>query len=143
LPQTTSSPSLSALLAYARNCLAADRYPGEHYPSAVLRCRDCGLVPLELTIEHHTGSGRRDFKGVIVGRCSACGREERVFSFTGEHRKPVREEKPVCRCGHAAFIVALVERVEGGDGLAGFFDEGVVVGACARCGRHTVFVYTD
>ena len=35
------------------------------------------------------------------------------------------------------------ERFEGDEGLMGFFDEGIVVGQCARCGQNRVFVYTD
>jgi hypothetical protein len=27
--------------------------------------------------------------------------------------------------------------------VMGFFDEGVVVGQCARCGRHRTIVFTD
>jgi len=48
---------------------------------------------------------------------------ERAFSFTGEHRKRLREEKPVCKCGHKGFLVGECERVEGDEGLMGFFGE--------------------
>jgi hypothetical protein len=40
-------------------------------------------------------------------------------------------------------VVCECERFEGGDGLSGFFDEGVVVGKCSECGRNRVMVYTD
>jgi hypothetical protein len=96
-----------------------------------------------LRIEHHTGSKRRDFKGVIWARCSVCDREQRIFSFTGKHRRRSREERPVCDCGEARFFVAKLERIEGSEGLPGFFDEGVIVGECSRCGRRRAFVYTD
>ncbi|MGD2104537.1 MAG: hypothetical protein PVJ55_05410 [Anaerolineae bacterium] len=135
--------SVAALIDFARTCLRADRYPRDHHPHKVFACPNCGAQPLRLRIEHHTGSSQRDFKGVIFGRCSACGTEERIFSFTGGHRKRLREERPVCECGSPQFLVAVVERIEGDEGLPGFFDEGVIVGECARCGRHTTFVYTD
>jgi hypothetical protein len=101
------------------------------------------VVPLALRVEHHTGSKQRDFKGVVFARCSACGCDARVFSFTGGHREPIREERPACECGSKEFIVAMVERFEGDQGLPGFFDEGVIVGECSQCGRHRAFVYTD
>ncbi len=135
--------SLSALLGFARACLDADQYPGDHHKLTIFRCARCGVRPLTLTIEHHSGSSPGDFKGVIAARCSACGREEQVFSFTGEHRKWTREEKPACSCGNDEFLAAMLERIEGEQGLVGFFDEGVVVGECSQCGRHTAFVYTD
>lgn len=135
--------SLGDLVGFARRCLDAQAHPGDYHRFTVFRCSQCGVQPLALTLDHHTGSTRGDFKGTIVGRCSSCGREERVFSFTGEHRTAVREERPVCSCGHADFLAGMLERMEGARGLAGFFDEGVIVGECVACGRHTAFVYTD
>jgi hypothetical protein len=55
----------------------------------------------------------------------------------------LREEKPACECGNITFIVGECERIEGNEGVMGFFDEGVVVGKCSRCGRMRAFVYTD
>jgi hypothetical protein len=96
-----------------------------------------------VTIEHYTGSRKVDFKGVILARCSECNCEERIFSFTGEHRKCLRQDKSVCECGNTSFWVAMVERIEGDQGLPGFFDEGVIVGQCYRCGQRVALVYTD
>ena len=135
--------SLSDLEAYARERIAAHRYPDDYHFFTPAKCHTCGVVPLELTIEHHTGSKKGNFKGVILAQCSVCGGEERIFSFTGQHRKRLREEKPVCQCGNAHFLVGECERIEGSEGLPGFFDEGVVVGKCSRCGRNRAFVYTD
>ncbi len=135
--------SLSDLEAYARERIAAHRYPDDYHFFTPAKCHTCGVVPLELTIEHHTGSKKGNFKGVILAQCSVCGGTERIFSFTGQHRKRVRAEKPVCQCGNGHFLVGECERIEGGEGLPGFFDEGVVVGKCSRCGRNRAFVYTD
>jgi hypothetical protein len=96
-----------------------------------------------LTIEHHTGSKANNFRGVIWAECSQCGGRKRIFSFTGKGRSPERVEIPTCRCGNGAFIVAEMERIEGSEGIPGFFDEGVVVGSCSGCGRNSAFVYTD
>jgi hypothetical protein len=134
---------LSDLKAFAEKCIAADRYPNDYHPFRPARCPTCGVVPLALTIEHHTGSKKGDFKGVIFAQCSECGGEESIFSFTGQHRKRLRKEKPVCECGNTHFLVAICERIEGEEGLAGFFDEGVIVGQCSRCSRNRAFVYTD
>jgi len=138
-----NQPTLSDLERFARKEIAAERYPNDAHFFRAYACDTCGVVPLELEIEHHTGSKRGDFKGVIWGVCTECGTRKRVFSYTGSHRKPVREEKPRCTCGHAAFVVAEMERIERDDGIMGFFDEGVVVGQCAQCGRNRVMVRTD
>lgn len=92
---------------------------------------------------HHSGSEEGDFKGQIFARCMSCHRRHRIFSFTGRHREPVRELQPMCRCGGAGFFVAECERIERGEGLPGFFDEGVVVAKCAECGCNQALVYTD
>jgi hypothetical protein len=141
--QTPVPAPLSDLEKFARKCMAAGDYPGDYHPFKLLGCPTCGVVPLRLTIEHHTGSKKGDFKGLIYGRCSVCGGEGSIFSFTGKHRKRLREETPVCRCGNALFLVAECERIEGDEGLPGFFDEGVVVGRCWQCGRNRAFVHTD
>ena len=135
--------SLSELEAYAKERIAAESYPDDDHSFSLFECRTCGIVPFELTIEHHTGSEAGDFKGVITGRCTKCGSEERLFAFTGEHRKPSRRERPVCACGSESFFAGNCERIEGDRGLKGFFDEGVIVGQCSRCGKNHAFVYTD
>ena len=135
--------SLSELEAFAKTCLAAQRYPQDYHFFRAFRCDACGVVPFVLTVEHHTGSKRGDFKGVIWGECTACGQRKRLFSLTGAHRRPAREERPVCGCGNAGFLAGECERFEGDEGLMGFFDEGVVVGQCSRCGRNRALVYTD
>jgi hypothetical protein len=135
--------AFSDLEAFARKRIEAHRHPGDYHTFRLSSCPACGLVPFELTIEHHTGSRQGDFKGVIRGRCSQCDREERIFSFTGQHRKPLRKERPVCKCGEARFFVGECERIERDEGMLGFFDEGVVAGMCAQCGRNRALVYTD
>ena len=122
---------------------SATRYDGcmdEHYH---FRCDRCGVVPFAVTIEHHSGSKAGDFKGVIRGECAECATQKTLLSFTGQHRRRLREEKPVCRCGNGTFVAAECERIEGDGGLLGFFDEGVVVGQCPRCGRNRALVHTD
>jgi hypothetical protein len=135
--------ALSDLEAFARKQIAAERYPNDAHFFRLYACDACGVVPFELTIEHHTGSKRGDFKGVIWGDCTKCGARKRLFSFTGTHRTPLREEKPACTCGHTTFAVAEMERIERDDGMMGFFDEGVVVGQCAHCGANRTLVRTD
>ena len=135
--------SRTDLEAFAKERIAADRYPHDYHFFRSFKCQNCGVVPLELTTEHHTGSKKGNFKGVIFARCSKCGSEERVFSFTGQHRKRLREEKPACKCGNAHFFAGNCERIEGDEGVMGFFDEGVIVGQCSRCGQNHAFVYTD
>ena len=134
---------LGDLEAFARQCIAAERYAGDVHTFTVFECDQCGLVPFELTIEHHTGSEPYDFAGIMTGRCTRCGRSAVLFGITGEHRQPERRETPVCECGSKQFIAAMCERYEGEEGLTGFFDEGVLVGKCAVCGRNQALVFTD
>lgn len=138
-----SADMLSDLEAYARGCIAADRYPHDHHFFRPFECDACGVVPFAVTIEHHTGSRKGNFRGVIHGECAACGSGKRLFGFTGKHRKQLRTERPVCKCGNANFLTGECERIESGEGLSGFFDEGVVVGKCSRCGRNLALVHTD
>lgn len=135
--------ALADLEAFAKRCIAADRFPRACHRFTAAACPTCGVVPLALTIEHHTGSKKGDFKGKIIGRCGTCGRKFSVLSFTGPQRRFVSEEQPACRCGSVHFLVGECERIEGNDGLLGFFDEGVIVGKCGTCGRNRAFVYTD
>ena len=115
------TPSFSKLEAFARNRIEAHRYQNDYHFFRLSRCEICGVVPFGLTIEHHTGSRKGDFKGRIFGQCSVCGHTTRIFSFTGSHRQPL----------------------EGDEGMIGFFDEGVVAGMCSQCERNRVLVDTD
>ncbi|NOZ05572.1 MAG: hypothetical protein GXP41_04355 [Chloroflexi bacterium] len=135
--------ALAGLETFSKNCIAAEQHPNDIHLFTPIGCPVCGIVPLELTIEHHSGSEEGNFKGMIFARCQTCKSEERVFCFTGEHRHPVREEKPICECGNTYFLIAECERIERDEGLPGFFDEGVITGLCSRCGRSRAFVYTD
>jgi hypothetical protein len=135
--------SLANLKIYAEDQIAAHRYPDDRHTFRPANCVSCRVVPMIVTIKHHTGSSKQDFKGQIVTKCTICGNEEIFLSFTGSHRKPKSEERPTCRCGNKSFLVAECERIEGAGGIPGFFDEGVIVGQCAACGQNHTFVYTD
>ena len=141
--QMNNHNDLSDLKRYARDRIDAQRYPNDAHIFHPKKCPTCGVVPLELMIEHHSGSKANNFRGIIFGTCTECNDTARIFSFTGEHRTPEREEKPMCRCGSTHFLVGECERIEREEGLLGFFDEGVVVGKCAACGDKRAFVYTD
>ena len=136
-------PSFSKLEKFARDQIQAHRYPDDYHFFRLKKCEICGAAPFGLTIEFHTGSRKGDFKGRIFGQCSVCGHTARIFSFTGDHRKPEREEAPVCTCGGTDFYVGECERIEGDEGVMGFFDEGVVAGMCSQCERTRVLVETD
>jgi len=135
--------SLSELEAFARKQIAAHRYPDDYHIFRTFNCDACGVVLFDINIEHHTGSKKGNFKGMIWGECTECRSRKRLFCFTGDHRKPLREEKPFCKCGNGSFLVGECERIESDDGLMGFFDEGVVVGQCSRCARNQALVQTD
>jgi hypothetical protein len=128
---------------FAEKKLHAERYKNDYHTFRSFTCDRCGKVPLRMTIEHHTGSKTGDFKGVITGVCSQCQTEKQLFSFTGNHRKPERTEHAECTCGHNLMYAGMCERIEGDEGIIGFFDEGVVVGQCAKCGKQHALVFTD
>lgn len=134
---------LSDLEVFARKRVAAGRYPDDYHFFRPFNCDACGVVPFEMTIEQHSGSRKGDFKGLISGECAECGSGKHLFSFTGDHRKRQRTEKPVCMCGNASFLTGECERIESDEGPMGFFDEGVMVEKCSRCGRNRALVHTD
>jgi hypothetical protein len=139
--QQTSS--LSELEDFAKECINSQAYPDDEHNFSLFTCHSCKSSTFRLTVEHHTGSEESDFKGIIWGECSECGFLQRLFTFTGEHRQFLREERPVCECGGRSFATGLCERIEGEKGIPGFFDEGVIVGKCVECNLNRVIVYTD
>ena len=60
---------LSDLEAFAKEKIAADQYPEDRHEFSAVKCENCGIVPFDITIEHHTGSEEGDFKGIITGEC--------------------------------------------------------------------------
>jgi hypothetical protein len=128
---------------FARDCISASNYPKDDHYFTLFTCNSCRKSIFRLTIEYHSGSETWNFRGIIWGECSDCGYLGRLFTFTGEHRNMLREERPVCDCGGRNFVMGMCERYEGEEGLAGFFDEGVIVGKCCDCHRNRAFVYTD
>jgi hypothetical protein len=135
--------SLSELDEFALQCIGSQSHPEDIHTYTTFSCAECKSEAFRVTIEHHTGSEEWDFKGVIWGECNKCGYLNRLFTFTGESRKLLREERPACECGERDFMLGMCERIEGEQGIPGFFDEGVIVGKCNRCNRNRAFVYTD
>jgi hypothetical protein len=135
--------SLSELDDFARQCIDSQDHPADIHHFTLFPCSECNSETLRLTIEHHSGSEEWDFKGIIWGECTTCGYLNRLFTFTGDSRQALREERPFCECGSRDFMVGMCERIEGEEGIPGFFDEGVIVGKCTLCNRNRAFVYTD
>ena len=134
---------LIELEAFAKKKIAAEKYPNDYHCFKLFKCDQCGLVPFQLTIEHHTGTKRGNFKGRIFGVCHKCGQKKRLFSFTNDQRKTLSVEHPVCPCGCQFYLTGECERFEDDDGRMGFFDEGVMVGSCFQCNEIRVLVETD
>ena len=128
---------------FARQCIDSHNHPDDDHKFTIFYCNSCKSSRFRLTVEHHTGSEEWNFRGIIWGECAGCGYLMRLFTFTGESRSMVREERPVCECGHRTFTIAMCERFEGEQGIPGFFDEGVIVGRCEDCGRNRTIVFTD
>ena len=135
--------SISELEDFAKHCLNSQAYPNDEHIFNLYKCTSCHSPVLKLTMEHHTGSEEWAFKGIIRGECASCGYLLQLFTFTGEHRKILKTEYPVCDCGNRDFIAGQCERYEGEQGIPGFFDEGVIVGKCSKCSRNLVFANTD
>ena len=134
---------ISELDDFARKCINGNNYPDHYHKFTLFRCSSCCSSRFRLTIEHHSGSEGWNFRGIIWGECADCGYLMRLFTFTGEHREWIRDERPECDCGNRSFTVGMCERYEGEKGIPGFFDEGVVVGNCTGCHRNKALVYTD
>jgi hypothetical protein len=137
------SSSIATLEDFARECINSGAYPDDYHIFSLFTCSSCRSEVFRLTIEYHTGSEDWDFKGIIWGECTTCGYIMRLFTYTGESRQKLREERPSCSCGNRDFIAGLCERIEGEQGIPGFFDEGVVAGRCTGCNTNRAFVYTD
>lgn len=135
--------SYSELEEFAKQCISATDYPADYHTFTLYTCHSCKGSFFRLTIEHHTGSEYWNFRGIIWGECFECGYLGRLFTFTGEHRNWIREERPECECGNRSFFVGQCERTEGDGGIPGYFDEGVIVGKCNLCSRNQAFVFTD
>lgn len=152
-PKCLADPEV--LRAFALGVLRADLCPLDNHVFSLDECETCGIAPLLVTVEHHTGSGHGDFHGRITAQCGLCDRIFEALRKTGEALNPAtgklaprareRTQQAKCRCGNAAFFVASCHRFETaeGGGLAGFYDEGVVVGQCPQCGQCHVFAYLD
>ena len=97
--------SMSGLKKYAEEELAAHRYPNDRHTFRPASCDNCGVTAVSVTIIHHTGSEKGDFKGQIVTKCSNCGVEKNFLTYTGSHRKPESEITPACHCGNNSFLV--------------------------------------
>lgn len=137
------APERSALAQFARACLGYAGVSKARFSFRSFHCESCSGEEFVVVVEHHTGSRPGKFRGKIWGRCLACGAEAQLYSFTGEQRKPLRENPVVCTCGRELFVVAECERFEDEEGLPGFFDEGVVVARCIGCGRNQIVVEVD
>ena len=135
--------SLSELEDFARECISSQNYPNDIHNFTLFTCSECRSETLRPALEHHTGSEEWDFKGIVWGECTRCGYLNRLFTFTGESRRAVREEHPECDCGSREFMTGMCERTEGEEGIPGFFDEGVIVGKCIHCNRNRTFAFTD
>jgi hypothetical protein len=137
------STAFSELEAFARQCINSQNHPEDDHIFTMYYCSSCRSPAFRMTLEHHTGSEEWNFRGIIWGECTVCGYLMRLFTFTGASRTRLREERPECDCGNRIFMAGQCERFEGEQGIAGFFDEGVIAGKCMSCNRNKVFVYTD
>jgi len=152
-PKCHADPEV--LRAFALGVLRADLCSLDTHVFSLYECETCGIAPLILTIEHHTGSGYGDFHGRILALCGLCDRVFEALHKTGSTLNPAtgklepgvreRTEQAKCQCGNVAFFVASCDRFETaeGGGLSGFYDEGVVVGQCPQCGRCHVLASLD
>lgn len=128
---------------FAKQSINSQNYPDDIHNFILYKCSACKSSLFQLTVEHHNGSEEWSFKGIIWGECTECGYLMRLFTFTGDHRSKLREERPGCECGNRTFMTGQCERTEGENGIPGFFDEGVIVGNCTVCNRNRIIVSTD
>ncbi len=133
---------------YAKEQLNVSAYADDVHVCTTFQCEYCGrAVPFSVLISYSEACDKArppsDFAGTVYGTCTECGTGKILFSIVTNGRPEVEDEHPVCSCGSDAFILCMCERYEGEYGLAGFFDEGVIVGKCAVCGTNRTFLFTD
>jgi len=108
----------SDLKAFVESAIAAEKYPDDFHFFHQSECQASNGILFSLVIEHHTGSQEGNFRGVILGQCSQCGKEERILIFTGKHRTILRTEKPfdiilTCVClNHARDVTCRVSTLQ-------------------------------
>ena len=128
---------------YADRVLNSKAFPNDIHIFQIYRCSICGENEFKTAIEHHTGSTKGNFRGIITGECFKCQTLKELLRFTGEHRKVERGSIISCECGNIAMTIGYMERIEENDGIPGFFDEGAAVGTCLKCGNRITIALTD
>jgi hypothetical protein len=133
---------------YAKEQINAAAYPADDHRCYVYPCSNCNKVVLfKVRISYSVACDEArpayDFAGTVYGTCIQCNQEQKLFSIQRGNYPEEEQEYHVCSCGSDAFILCMCERYEGLSGLAGFFDEGVLVGKCETCGTPKTFLYTD
>jgi hypothetical protein len=133
---------------YAKEQINAAAYPDDEHRCFLYPCSNCErVVPFIVRISYSVACDEArpayDFAGTVHGTCIRCNQEQKLFGIIRNNHPEEEQEHPVCLCGSNAFILCMCERYEGPSGLAGFFDEGVLVGKCETCGTFKTFLYTD
>ncbi len=133
---------------YAKEQINAAAYPDDIHRCHLYQCDDCKRVlPFSVRISYSVACDKArpayDFAGTVYGTCARCKKEQKLFSVTVFNHPEEEQEHPVCSCGSDMFVLCMCERYEGPSGLAGFFDEGVLVGKCETCGTARTFLFTD
>ena len=133
---------------YAKEQINAAAYPDDDHRCVLFSCGNCNrIVPFKVRISYSVACDEArptyDFAGTVHGTCIRCNQEQVLFGIIRDNQPENEQEHPVCSCGSDAFILCMSERYEGPSGLAGFFDEGVLVGKCETCGTFKTFLYTD
>ena len=136
------------LEAFARKQINAETYPDDVHICNQFRCKQCAeVVPFSLCISYSRACDdarpAQDFAGTVHSTCSKCGSKGIVLSIKRGAFPEEEQETPRCSCGSDSFYLCMCERYEGANGLEGFFDEGVIVGKCSRCGALKTFLFTD
>ncbi|TFG28375.1 hypothetical protein EU528_11305 [Candidatus Thorarchaeota archaeon] len=136
------------LEAYAKEQINAVAYADDVHTCNHFRCSKCEqVVPVSLLISYSEACDdarpAQDFAGTVYGTCGKCGSTDSLFGIIRGSYLETEEEHPVCSCGSNSFFVCMCERYEGAQGLQGFFDEGVLVGKCSKCGSLRTFLFTD
>lgn len=133
---------------YAKKQINASAYSDDIHICNQFRCKQCAdIVPFSLLISYSEACDNmrpaQDFAGTVHSTCSKCGSKGVVLCIKRGEYSEVEQEIPRCSCGSDTFFLSMCERYEGAYGLEGFFDEGVLVGKCSRCGNLKTFLFID
>ena len=130
-------PDSEKLFDYAHEQLGK-RLPTDTFSGGQRSCKGCEGKVFKVVVETHEESEPDNFAGRILSTCVACGEEVDALGVYGAPREAAQTRRAGCKCGSDSFAIVQVVRFD-----EGFFDNGVIVAGCAKCGKEEILARTE